>query len=139
MKPPSLLDLADEQYVLLTTTRRSGVDVATPVWVGRDGDALIVTTARDAGKTKRIRHTPRVTLQACDRVGRPLDGAPVVVGHAVVDESAEGRERLVALFKQKYGAQYLAILGLQKLRGTTDRSVTLRITAPVAPGGHPAE
>lgn len=139
MTTPSLLDLADEQYVLLTTTRRSGVDVATPVWVGRDGDALIVTTARDAGKTKRIRHTPRVTLQACDRVGRPLDGAPVVVGHAVVDESAEGRERLVALFKRKYGAQYLAILGLQKLRGTTDRSVTLRITAPVAPSRHPAE
>lgn len=134
-----LLSLAVEQYVLLVTTRRSGVDVATPVWVGRDGDALVVTTARDAGKTKRIRHTPRVTLQACDRVGNPRLGAPVVEGHATVDESPEGRERLVALFKAKYGAQYLAILGLQKLRGTTDRSVTLRITAPVASVGHPAE
>lgn len=109
------------------------------MWVGRDGDALIVTTARDAGKTKRIRHTPRVTLQACDRVGRPLDGAPVVVGHAVVDDSAEGRERLARLFTAKYGMQYRAIVGLQKLRGTTDRSVTLRITAPVAPSRHPAE
>lgn len=137
--PASLLSLADEQYVLLTTTRRSGVDVATPVWVGRDGDALIVTTAGTAGKTKRIRHTPRVTLQACDRVGNPTPGAPVVEGHAIVDESPEGRERLGRAFKAKYGAQYLAIVGLQKLRGTTDRSVTLRITAPVAAGGHPAE
>lgn len=138
-EPSALLALADEQYVLLVTTRRSGVDVATPVWVGRDGDSLVVTTARDAGKTKRIRHTPRVTLQACDRVGKPTPGAPVVEGHAIVDESPEGRERLVALFTKKYGAQYLSILGLQKVRGTTDRSVTLRITVPVATGGHPAE
>ena len=59
-----LLALGDEKYVLLTTTRRSGVDVPTAVWVGRDGDELVVTTAATAGKTKRIRHTPRVTLQA---------------------------------------------------------------------------
>ncbi len=40
----ALLALADEQYVLLTTTRRSGDRVPTPVWVARDGDALVVTT-----------------------------------------------------------------------------------------------
>ncbi len=124
-----LLSLADEQYVLLTTTRRSGIDVATPVWVGRDGEALIVVTAATAGKTKRIRHTPRVTLQACDRVGAPTPGAPVVEGHAVVDESAEARERLDGAFREKYGVAYSAIRALQKVRGrSAGSSVVLRIT-----------
>lgn len=125
----SLLSLADEQYVLLTTTRRSGVDVATAVWVARDGDELIVTTSGESGKVKRIRHTPRVTVQPCDRAGNPTPGTPVIVGHASIDTSDEGRARLDDIFREKYGAQYAAIRAMTKLRRSTP-SVVVRIMEP---------
>lgn len=123
----SVLDLADEEFLLLTTTRRSGVDVPTAVWVGRDGDSLIVTTGADSGKVKRIRHTPRVTLQVCDRAGRPTAGAPIVLGHPVIDDSPEARERLHAIFTAKYGMPYTLIAGASRLRRGAGSTI-VRIT-----------
>ena len=67
--------LGDERFVSLTTFRRSGERVSTPVWVGRDGDALVVTTPQASGKVKRIRNNPRVELCSCSRMGRVKDGA----------------------------------------------------------------
>lgn len=125
-----LLALADEQYVLLTTTRRSGVAVPTPVWVARDGDALVVTTGADSGKVKRIRHTPLVTLQACDRMGKPNDGSPVHEAHATVHDDVESRERLEAAMSSKYGVQYAAIRAMSTLRGrAASASVVVRLSA----------
>lgn len=125
-----VIALADEQYVLLTTTRRSGVLVPTPVWVARHEDALLVTTGAEAGKVKRVRHTPRVTLQACDRVGTPLAGAPVVEAHASVHDDDETRAHLEAALSEKYGVQYAAIRAMGKLRGRrADSSVALRLVA----------
>jgi len=126
-----LLALGSEKYVLLITTRRTGVDVPTAVWVGRDGDTLIVTTAESAGKTKRIRHTARVTLQACDRAGEPDAGAPIIEGRAAVDDSDAARDRLDTLFSAKYGAAYAAIRAMGKLRGRSrSSSVVLHIMEP---------
>jgi PPOX class probable F420-dependent enzyme len=132
---PSLTALADEQYVLLTTTRRSGVTVPTPVWVALDGDSLVVTTGAESGKVKRIRHTPRVTLQACDRTGKPNAGSPELEAHATVHDDVESRERLEAVMSQKYGLQYAAIRAMSKLRGrAASASVVVRLEAlPTAP------
>ena len=62
------LDLAGEQFVSLTTFRRDGTPVPTPVWIAQDGDApLVVTTPAGTGKVKRLRHDPRVELRTCNR------------------------------------------------------------------------
>lgn len=63
--------LSAEKYVLLTTFRKDGRAVSTPVWAVRDGDALAVWTASDTGKVKRIRRDSRVTVAPCDVRGRP--------------------------------------------------------------------
>jgi len=124
----ALLALADEQYALLTTTRRSGAAVPTPVWLARDGDALIVTTGAESGKVARIRHTPRVTLQACDRAGRPREGAPVLTAHASILEDEASAARLDDVFVEKYGAAYRAMRALGKVRGRSrSASVVVRI------------
>ncbi len=126
----SLLALADEQYVLLSTTRRSGVDVPTAVWVARDGEALVATTGAQSGKVKRIRHTPRVTLQACDRAGNPHEGSPVIDATATVHDDEASRERLDAALNDKYGVQYAAIRAMGKLRGRrANESVVVRLSA----------
>ena len=72
--------LADEGFISLTTFRNTGVGVPTTVWVGRDGDALLVTTPRGSGKVKRLRRDPRVELSPNSRFGNVDDDAPTVSG-----------------------------------------------------------
>ncbi|GGN46118.1 hypothetical protein GCM10011578_098710 [Streptomyces fuscichromogenes] len=55
MDDASLDRLGTGKYLLVTSYRRNGTPVATPVWVVRDGDALGVWTAADSWKVKRIR------------------------------------------------------------------------------------
>jgi uncharacterized protein len=64
--------LARSQYVLLTTFRRDGTAVPTPVWVVDIAGELVVWTNPAAGKVKRIRRNPQVQIAPCTRVGTPL-------------------------------------------------------------------
>jgi len=65
--PTDLSALGDEAFVSLTTYRRNGDAVSTPVWVARDGDSLVVTTAASTGKMTRRVATPRVAARALGR------------------------------------------------------------------------
>ena len=92
----------------LTTFRRTGQPVATPVWIARDGDELVVITVDGVGKTKRLAHTSRVELRSCDVRGTVPHGAPTHHGTARVVRATEE----VAAVKQAIGAKYrLARLG----------------------------
>ena len=96
------MGLADEKYVLVTTFRRDGRAVATPVWlVELPGGAFAFSTGGDSGKVKRLRHTTRVTLQACDRRGAGAHG-PVYEGQARLATGTE-LEQIRAAIKTKYG------------------------------------
>ena len=64
--------LGDEQYLSLTTFRKSGERVSTPMWVVRDGDALVMFTPEESSKVKRLRNSPRVELR--HRYGESTDG-----------------------------------------------------------------
>ncbi|MBE2317191.1 PPOX class F420-dependent oxidoreductase [Solirubrobacter sp. CPCC 204708] len=108
--------LADEPFVSLTTFRRSGEGVSTPVWViaDPDGDGVVVMTPHDSGKVKRVRRDPRVTLRPCGRFGGVDDDAPVVEGTARVGVYDQ---RLEQAFKDAYGAEYRVIMGVERLTG----------------------
>ena len=99
--------LADEKYVSLTTFRRSGVPVSTPVWVApsHDGQALVVITVDETGKTKRLAHTPRVELRPCDVRGRVADDAPVYRGTARVLREGSAVVAVRRAIVAKYGLQ----------------------------------
>jgi PPOX class probable F420-dependent enzyme len=89
--------------VSLTTFRRSGEPVATPVWIARDGDELVVITIDGVGKTKRLAHTARVEVRECDMRGAVPDGAPTHEGTARVVRSPEE----IAAVKRAIGEKYL--------------------------------
>lgn len=62
--------LAREKYILLTTFRRDGTPVPTPLWHAvRDG-VVYSSTIEGVGKMKRIRNNPDVTISACTVGGR---------------------------------------------------------------------
>ena len=137
MPVTSLLRLADERFVSLTTFRRSGQPVSTPVWVGRDGDALVVLTPSGSGKVKRLRHDPRVQVQPCGRFGAVADGATPVDGTAALQEQDADVRRARAVIRRTYPVESRLVLGLERvverLRGRprTPR-LAIRITAPDA-------
>jgi PPOX class probable F420-dependent enzyme len=79
--------LKASSVALLTTFRRNGVAVGTPVGINIvDGKAYFTTWSK-TGKIKRIANNPRVTLAPCTRGGKPL--GPTVAGNARRLEGAE--------------------------------------------------
>ena len=63
--------LGAEKYVLLTTFRKDGRAVPTPLWAVPDGTGLAVWTPTGSGKVKRIRNSGLVTVAPCDLRGNP--------------------------------------------------------------------
>ncbi len=65
--PPAI---RNQKYISLTTYRKTGVSVATPVWFGEQDGNLYVMTRSDMGKTKRIRNNPQVRVAPCTIRGK---------------------------------------------------------------------
>jgi PPOX class probable F420-dependent enzyme len=96
--------LAASTYLALTTFRKDGTPVTTPVWVSCDGDRLYVWTQADSGKVTRIRSSGRVTIAPSDGRGVP-QGAAVEGAARVLDSSAD-LAVVESLHRSKYGLQF---------------------------------
>jgi PPOX class probable F420-dependent enzyme len=117
--------LAAERYVVLTTFRRDGRAVPTPIWVAGDGGELVLWSERKAGKVKRIRNSGRVEVQACDVRGKKTHGA-VVGGQARLLDAA-GLERARKAIARKYGFAGRVTILFSKLRGPADRTIGIAV------------
>ncbi len=117
--------LGDAQFVLLTTFRRDGTGVPTPVWVAPVEDGLGVWTPGGSGKVKRIRRDGAVTLAACDRRGRPIGEA--VPGRARILDAA-GTARVRAAVRRKYGLLGKVLTTISALRRQQPGPVGIAIT-----------
>ncbi|MCS0602612.1 PPOX class F420-dependent oxidoreductase [Streptomyces sp. LP11] len=117
--------LGSGKYLLVTSYRKNGTPVATPVWVVRDGDALGVWTAAGSHKVKRIRRRPDVLVGPCDVRGNPTgDQSPARA--EIADAATTARYR--ALIARKYGiVGRLTLLGSRLRRGTAG-TVGIRVT-----------
>ena len=79
------MSISDEKYVLITTFRKNGDAVSSPVWIAPLADGTAGFTTEDgSGKVKRIRNNPRVTLQPCSVKGTVKHGSAVVEASAAV-------------------------------------------------------
>ncbi|HLJ65862.1 MAG TPA: PPOX class F420-dependent oxidoreductase [Chloroflexota bacterium] len=79
MTQQAFSSIARSRYVSLTTFRRNGTAVPTPVWIAPargGGQRLYVLTMVGAGKLKRLRHNPAVELAPCTARGK-IRGAGV--------------------------------------------------------------
>ena len=79
------MGLANEKYMSLTTYRKVGTPVSSPVWVVDLGDDKIgFYTSSGSGKAKRLAHTSKVIVQASDSRGRVKDGSEPIEATAEV-------------------------------------------------------
>lgn len=97
--------LGRSPYVSLTTFRKNGTGVATPVWAASDGSELYVWTKADSWKVKRIRNDRRVVVTVCDARGRVKEGAPSAEGTARLLD-ADGLRTARKLLAGKYTWQF---------------------------------
>jgi len=70
MSTPIPTTIVGQKYISLTTFRKNGAAVPTPVWFGEEADRLYVMTRSDMGKTKRIRNNPQVRVAPCTIRGK---------------------------------------------------------------------
>ena len=121
---PSFASLHDEEFVVLTTYRASGVAVPTTVWFADADGTIYVTTQRGAGKARRIGANPQVLLTPSDRVGNTHGEA--VAGRARLLASDENAAAVAAL-RAKYPAYDAMATQMDASREVNDR-VFLAIT-----------
>ena len=93
-------ELAAERYISLTTFKRDGTPVSTPVWVvSDDGSRLLVWSGARTWKVRRIRREPRVLVAAASARGK--ERGPRFAGRArVVPDPG-----IQSLLRRKYGWQ----------------------------------
>jgi uncharacterized protein len=91
--------LSGAKYVQLTTFRRDGRAVPTPVHIVADGDRAFFRTWDATGKAKRLRHTPGVQVAAATMRGRPL-GPPMRAEARLL--SGEDSDRAARLLARKH-------------------------------------
>ncbi len=112
--------LEGHRYISLTTYRKTGQPVATPVWFAREDGVLYVVTQAESGKVKRIRNNPQVQIAPCDVRGG-LKGDPMPARARLLSEEAFPAadraltrkygllKRLFDLFQRRSKRVYLAI------------------------------
>jgi PPOX class probable F420-dependent enzyme len=98
------MTLGDEKYVSVATFRRSGVAVSTTTWIVPLSDGRVgFWTSTTAGKPKRLRNNPRVTVAPSDARGRRKTSSDPVGGAAVLVTSGPDFDDIQSKVKAKYG------------------------------------
>ena len=120
------------KYLSVTSFKRDGTAVATPMWFVADNGHLLVETDAGSAKVKRIRRNPEVRIAPCTASGK-LRGEPIAAHVEIVPES--GREQAEQLMARKYRVDRVLILPIyrlvQRLRGQSpaaEKPVVLSIT-----------
>jgi uncharacterized protein len=121
--------LAQERYVSITTFKRDGTAVSTPVWIAGENGLLLVHSDADSWKVKRIRRDGHVRLAPCNARG-------VVHGEAVDADATleEDTSEVSALLARKYGLMFRAVgLFTRTLRTLRRQSQPASVTIRIVP------
>jgi uncharacterized protein len=111
------------RFLSVTSFKRDGTGVATPLWFVSDGSRLYALTDLHSPKVRRVRRNSRVLVAPC-RVDGKLRGDPIP-GSAEVLTATPDLERVQSLLLDRYRISYrvvmLAYRAGRRLRG--DRPV----------------
>jgi PPOX class probable F420-dependent enzyme len=113
-RPAANLDaLFPGRYLSVTTFKRDGTGVATPVWFVSDGARLLALTDLHSAKVRRIRRNPHAVIASC-RVTGKLRGEPLPARVAVLTATAD-LDRVQKLLRERYKISYRLIMLIYRL------------------------
>ena len=113
-------------YLSFATFRKTGVEVATPVWFAEEDNSFYLFSARDAGKVKRLRNSAKSRIAACTVTGK-VTGEWVDCSAVVLETDADIKQALGAL-RRRYGWQMLMTDFFSTLSGKMKRRAYIRVT-----------
>jgi PPOX class probable F420-dependent enzyme len=97
MNASPLAPLAKQYAVLLTTRKRDGTTVGTPVSIAVEGDHAYIRTYSSAWKVKRMRNFPEVEIAPSTLRGKPTGPAVKARVRLLDAGSAENKQAAQAL------------------------------------------
>jgi PPOX class probable F420-dependent enzyme len=118
--------LGNESYISLETFRKDGSGVKTPVWTAPLDGKLVVFSAGDSYKVKRLRNDPKIRVAACDRRGNVRGDWHEGTGR-IVDDPAHV-ERMLGALRRKYGLMMGAANFFAKLSGRFKKRAYLELS-----------
>jgi PPOX class probable F420-dependent enzyme len=118
-------ELDRHRYMSLATFRRSGAEVATPVWFAAADGKLYVFTAEQSGKVKRLRHSTRARVAPSDARGRVRGEWREATARSLSEPRTI--ERAYAALQAKYGWQMRVTNLLSSLTGRINHRAWLEI------------
>jgi len=101
------------KYLSVTSFKRDGTGVATPVWFVSDGRRLFALTDLHSAKIRRIRRNPRVLVASCRPDGK-LRSEPVPARAEVLTATQE-LERVQRLLIERYKLSYRLVMLIYRL------------------------
>lgn len=101
------------RYLSVTSFKRDGTGVATPVWFVSDGHQLFALTDLHSAKVRRIHHDPHVLVAPCRANGK-LRGEPVVARVEVLSATPD-LERVQKLMIERYKLSYRLVMLMYRL------------------------
>lgn len=119
----TLTSLSGQNTILLTSFRRDGTPVGTPVHIAVDGDHAYIRTYNKAWKYKRMLRNPEVEIAPSTLRGQPT--GPAMHARARLLDGTEARVAARALGRKHPVLHRWLIPRLHRLRGY--RTVHFRI------------
>ena len=110
---PDFQALFPGRYLSVTSFKRDGTGVATPVWFVSNGSRLFAFTDLHSAKIRRIRRNPRVLVASC-RVDGKLHNEPVEASVEVLTADAD-LERVQKLLLARYKLSYRVVMLFYRL------------------------
>ncbi|UGS37202.1 PPOX class F420-dependent oxidoreductase [Capillimicrobium parvum] len=101
------------RYLSVTSFKRDGTGVATPVWFVADGRRLFALTDLHSPKVQRMRRNPRVLIAAC-RVNGKLRSEPFPARVEVLTTTPD-LERVQKLLSERYKISYRLVMLMYRL------------------------
>jgi PPOX class probable F420-dependent enzyme len=101
------------QYVALTTYRRDGTPVTTPVWAAAEGDSLYLFSNAKAGKVKRLRNSSRAAIAPCTATGT-ITGAQLPA--EAFNLTSDQMPKVWKLLTKKYGIAARLFVAFDRVR-----------------------
>ena len=92
-------EISGQKYISLTSFRKTGAPVRTPLWFAEGGGKLYFMTRNDSWKYKRIRNNPGVLVAPCTIRGKITGADFKATARILPNEQWQAAKELI---KRKY-------------------------------------
>ena len=117
-----------ETYINLSTRKRDGSFVDTPMWFAQEGETnnYYVYSLNNLGKVKRMRNYPEVKVGICTYSGKPKGGWFYAIAD-LVDEP-EYTKVAYSVLRKKYGIRFRIGDFFSWIKGTYHKRQIIRFS-----------